>query len=872
MNKIIVFLLLFFSCLYVFARDVIVTVIDSDLDMPLEGAVVRERDGNEYKCNKDGIAVVKAPDNRQFVIYVSYPGYETDTIIIPVSSDSIEVFLHLSGVIQGKELVLEAQKPGSSESRTGRSVAISGREIAQSAEIGIIEDVMSAIKLLPGVGYSGMFNAQPSIRGGFPGDMSAALDGFYVFNPYHWGGSISIFDPRMVQSAQLSHGVFSTRYGNTISGLLDITTKKPSPTETEIEIGASTSSANINLSLPLGKGGILFMGRTTYYDPIIGIAKELSKYIDNEQFKAVNSIRVAPYIRSAAITGNYRFTSNLELHATGFFGMDGVGVTFINEPEKNGELTNSSSIIFDFTNYQGFIITNLHWNPSNNTLFKLSLGTGYEDIKIFGDMESSVRQSTFSEDFIEKYKIPLSLNPAPYEIGMHMDQSEVMFNAQGRIDFDWEIFEGFLLAAGVQEMLTKQNIFGDQQGSRSLDFEGLEEKDRLFLKAIYYYLPENFWEDVRIPVSLPFPPRASNTLFITSGYILNEFNIGSRIKTELGLRMDYYYLLGDDFSLKSDPTLNPRLNIDINILKNIGIINSFDINLGTGLFSTMDNNVYMAEKHYNLADIQPNRAWTSVLGTKLEFSQGLSFNIEGYYKYIFNRMYILGDFNTNLDTGADVQIGIKPKYDGEGIIWGIDVMLQKFQSRFWDGWISYSYSHARYRDPSAENPDMSISGGRRGTDWYFPWFHRYHNLNLVLNFKPTNRINIYTRFGIASGTQEAKRIGDGPESYPVFMYDSENPEDLNVVERYRWESVRDETNRTPLALPMDIKFSFFGSNKSGKARYEIYFALENVLALVYQPKRNTSFNTYTGEVDTGSNTATYGIPIPIPSFGFKLSY
>jgi hypothetical protein len=71
---------------------------------------------------------------------------------------------------------------------------------------------------------------------------------------------------------------------------------------------------------------------------------------------------------------------------------------------------------------------------------------------------------------------------------------------------------------------------------------------------------------------------------------------------------------------------------------------------------------------------------------------------------------------------------------------------------------------------------------------------------------------------------------------------------------------------------MDIKFSILGSSNKGKTRYELYVAVENVLALVYNAEGNTSFNSYTGEVDTGSMSAAYEMPIPIPSFGFKINY
>jgi len=871
MNKLIVFLLLFFSCLYLFARDVTVKVIDSDLDLPLEGAVVRERDGNEYRCNKDGIAVIKAPDDRQFVIYVSYPGYETDTIIIPVSSSSIEVYLHLSGVIQGKELVLEAQKPGASESRTGRSVAISGREIAQSAEIGIIEDVMSAIKLLPGVGYTGMFNAQPSIRGGFPGDMGASLDGFYISDPYFWGGGFSIFDPNMVQSAQLSHGVFSVRYGHTISGLLEIVSKDPSPSETQFELGANSSTANFNLSLPLmKKGGILFIGRVTYYDPVVLLAKQLSGVIP--ELAVANYIRQAPYIRSAILTGNYRFTSNLELRASAFIGMDGLSAFFENE-NRTKELKSDTSMDMVYTNFKGFFTTGLSWNPRNDMLLKLTLGTGFEEQNIQGEMENKIYDKYFSEDFKTENSVFFESTKQPndkYEFynNMKFSQSVLLFNAQGRIDYDWKLADRFLISTGVQEMYNLYRTNGDMNFSSEIPFTRLGENKngesfQAVLKGIFPEINDNgFWNRLMVRVPIQFAPELENNLFTTSAFLLGEFNTsGSRLKAELGLRMDHFYLMGKGFSVGSEPVLNPRLNVDINIFKNIGIFNSLDISLGSGLFSSINDNVFYAEERYEIFEMKPNRSWTSILGIRFSFPESLSLNIEGYYKQIFDRMYI------PVGMTLDDSLNIQPQFDGEGTVWGLDIMLHKVQSRFWDGWISYSYNWTKYHDPQGIVSGMGLSGGIRGSDWYYPQFHRFHNLNLVFNYKPVQNINLYLRFGFASGVQLSRPLTDKPESRPVLIY-----EEGKIIEKYYWPSAIDENNRTTSSLPMDIKFSIFGSNKSGKTRYEVYVAVENVLALLYTAQGNTSFNSYTGQVDTGSNSASYELPIPVPSFGFKLSY
>jgi hypothetical protein len=322
-------LILFFAFLCVihaavYARDIEIKVEDEELGLPLEGAMVSLRDGRQFACDKDGVALVNLPDNRQTVVQITYPGYDTRRMTIPAGAqetgiERFTVSLRLGGIMEARELVVEAQRPQTSETRSGRSVAISERELERTAEIGIIEDVMNSVKLLPGVGYTGMFGALPSIRGGDPGDLLSVFDGFYLERPYHWVAAVSIFDPKMVSSARLSHGVFSSRYGHTISGLLEITSKSPSSTEVEMETSISTSAASLNLSYPLNKGGILFMGKVTYWDTLVWAGQGLSRVIDDENLNTLNAISTSPYIRSAAVAANYRFTPDLEWRLNGFF-------------------------------------------------------------------------------------------------------------------------------------------------------------------------------------------------------------------------------------------------------------------------------------------------------------------------------------------------------------------------------------------------------------------------------------------------------------------------------------------------------------------------------------------------------------------------
>jgi len=889
LQTIILALLFLPASLSLSAREIEIFVEDVELNLPLEGALVRLPDGRQYVCDENGRAVFSVPPGAQMLIQVSYPGYDTARLVIVPGQDRYTVGLWLSGIMEGRELVVEAARPGGGgETVTGRSVAVAGREISQTAEIGIVEDVMATIRLLPGVGYAGMFNAQPSIRGGDPGDMRAALDGFYVFNPFHWGGGFSIFDPRMVQSAQLSHGVFSTRHGHTISGLLDIRTKNPSPTEVEFEVGASSSAASFGLSFPLmGRGGILFMGRVTYYDPIIALAQQLSRFYD--RLDAVNFIRVAPYIRSGTITGSYRISDRLEFGGTAFWGMDGVGVYFddnnIDNSASGATRGNHISADLDFINYQGFLTNRLLWNPRNDMLLRFTIGLGYMNTVIDGEMRTDFdeRFSITNPWWISLYKLLGVEQSFRHSTRDHIQQSDTMFNVQGRVDFDWELRDGVVLAAGVQEKFSRFRQTGVQQGrwQRWLGNFSQEERERIFYflgvapdatlgdgRPLRPYLERSLM--VSIPVT--YEPNAQNMVFTTSGYVLVEYHTpGRRLGAEVGLRVDHYYVIGRGFSLGTMPALNPRINLDFNVFRNRWIIESMNIAVGTGLFSSMNNAIFVAEQHFNIEELRPNRSWSSVLGTRLDFPDGISLNIEAYYRHIFDRMYIPISFSPE---GEPI---VRPNFDGQGRVWGIDLMLRRMQSRRLDGWLSYSFNWTRLLDPDGGGATMGMSGGTRA-GWHFPSYHRFHNLNLVLNIRPAPRFNIYTRFGLASGMQLARRVGDAPQSFPVYVFNPDAPNESYFIIRYFWPSRLDENNRTSPSLPMDVKFSIFGRNSRGRgmARWEVYAAVENVLGLLSSQlglsQGNAGFDQFTGQANQGVHAATYQIPIPIPSFGFRITF
>jgi len=878
LKKILFIGLITFVLTPLYARDIEIVVVDTELGIPLEGAIIRSWDGSQHICNGNGAAVISVPDDRQVVIQAFYPGYETGRLVITLQTGNFTLGLRLSEILQNRELVVEAPRYAENETRTGRSVAISGQDMGQTAEIGGVEDAIASVKLLPGIISTEFADASPSIRGGEPQDVNASLDGFYIDFPYYWGGAFSIFDPRMVESAQLSHGVFSSRHGNTISGLIDITSKKPSPTETEFELGISASALSINLSYPLmGKGGILFMGRVTYIDPLVLLAQEAAKIpeFDDELAGLINSIKTAPFIRSGTITGNYRFTDMLELRSTAFFGADGVGVKYENSFNIDG-LNSDEKLLLDYTHYQGFLTTSLLLTPRKDMLVKFFAGAGFQD-KIYESEESSnIYEKYFSQNFKDKYNNLSDMGLVDLDTSYLLStkaisaDSELVNNIQGRLDYDWEIADGFLFAAGLQEMIKMHSTSGTQNKRVETMLRDFNDKEAIFNSlGIAPDDPNRAFLENSLIISTPAIINydiPGNTILTTSLYGLIEYiSPAKRFSLELGLRADHYYLSGNNLSIGTKPVFNPRLNLDFNILRDSFIFESINLTAGTGLFSSMPGMITAAEKQFLTGEIKPTRSWTSVIGAEMKFFYGIYINIEGYYKHIYDRMYAPLNFNPegNIDT--------QYYFNGRGRIWGIDLMLKKARSRFWDGWISYSYNWTQHRDPDAKDYETGVNSTDISNEWYFPYYHRFHSLNLVLNVRPVQRLNIFVRFGLASGEQIVKRTGSGPESYPVYIYDS-NTHNGYFIEKYYWNEVRDKNNRTTPLMQMDIKATFFYSNKSGKVRFEAYSAIENILSLLYTSQGNTYFNPYTGEVSKGRTSASYSLPFPIPSFGFKFSY
>ncbi len=101
------------------------------------------------------------------------------------------------------------------------------------------DDIFRAFTLLPGISGEES-SARFNVRGGRDDEVLVLLDRVELYEPYHlkdFSSFVSIVTPRALREVNLMTGGFSARYGDRMSGVLDMTTLEPDERNAHIGVG-----------------------------------------------------------------------------------------------------------------------------------------------------------------------------------------------------------------------------------------------------------------------------------------------------------------------------------------------------------------------------------------------------------------------------------------------------------------------------------------------------------------------------------------------------------------------------------------------------------------------------------------------------------
>ena len=124
------------------------------------------------------------------------------------------------------------------------TTSIRGEELRRDATLG--DDVNRAVARQPGAA-AGDVSSQLFVRGGAGDEFSVVLDGLEIREPFHLTHFLSpsgIVDANAVDSAELTTGNFPAEFGNSMSGIVSLSSLTPSD-KPQYSFGASTISSRL---------------------------------------------------------------------------------------------------------------------------------------------------------------------------------------------------------------------------------------------------------------------------------------------------------------------------------------------------------------------------------------------------------------------------------------------------------------------------------------------------------------------------------------------------------------------------------------------------------------------------------------------------
>jgi hypothetical protein len=139
-------------------------------------------------------------------------------------------------------------------------------------------DLLRSLQLLPGVQTAGEGTTGLFVRGGSADQNLVQLDGAPIYNPSHFFGFFSVFNPDALQGVEFYKGNIPANFGGRISSVIDVSLREGNYQKIKGEGGIGTISSRLTVDGPLFSDNSSFTvsGRRTYADAFLRLSSNES--------------------------------------------------------------------------------------------------------------------------------------------------------------------------------------------------------------------------------------------------------------------------------------------------------------------------------------------------------------------------------------------------------------------------------------------------------------------------------------------------------------------------------------------------------------------------------------------------------------------
>ncbi|MFC0261110.1 TonB-dependent receptor [Fontibacter flavus] len=178
-------------------------------------------------------------------------------------------------------------------------------------------DLLRSLQLLPGVQTAGEGTTGLFVRGGSADQNLVQIDGAPIYNPSHFFGFFSVFNPDALQGVEFYKGNIPANFGGRISSVIDVSLKEGNYQKIKGEGGIGTISSRLSLDGPLfsEKSSFAISARRTYADMFLRLSP-------NED---INNNDLYFYDLSGKFT--FRIGEKDKISISNYFGSDFLGLS-----------------------------------------------------------------------------------------------------------------------------------------------------------------------------------------------------------------------------------------------------------------------------------------------------------------------------------------------------------------------------------------------------------------------------------------------------------------------------------------------------------------------------------------------------------------
>ncbi|MBX3241663.1 MAG: carboxypeptidase-like regulatory domain-containing protein [Chitinophagaceae bacterium] len=414
-------------------------------------------------------------------------------------------------ILSLKTVVISAQKAANINSMQMGVEKVDIKTIKQIPVVFGEADVLRVVQTLPGVKTVGEASTGFNVRGGSADQNLILFNDATIYNPSHFFGFFSAFNPDVVSSLELYKSSIPAKYGGRLSSVLDIVSREGNKKKVTGSAGLGLLTSRVTLEGPLIKDKTSFIvgGRSTYANWLI---KRLPEQYRNSQASFYD----------ANILISHNINAQNDLYVTGYI--------------SNDRFNLNSDTVYGYGNKN----ISLKWkHVFNNKMHSLlTAGHDYYAYKIYADKNP-----------VNAYTMQFNINQS--NARLHFNY---FLNSRHTLDFGlasvyYQLQPGSLTPRGRDSFIVPDIVNREQALESAVYFtEKFNITPALSLQAGLRYSLYNYIGPNTVYSYIPGIPKTTGNITDTTTYRSGKF-INNYHGPEY--RLSLRYAVTADFSVKA---------------------------------------------------------------------------------------------------------------------------------------------------------------------------------------------------------------------------------------------------------------------------------------------------------------------------------